>query len=385
MSRNRTIYQSETLVTSVVTGQATGVNLIKLTDASASVEISRRDVNIFGKLAAIDRPILDEPQVTLDFNYYLTNGENESKLGFAIDGSTSFLSGQLSNSTGANRNFFMVTVPEGQDAHGITPSGENYYIVGLGNAFISKYTVDAKVGEIPTASLSADCSNISFGYVSGYTGGNWIGTGVKNPAIVFTGSVPESFTGAQGYGVIGIPTINVTGDGDVTVIRPGDIVLDFDVAGTAGDLDMGGAILEGTASAATKQSAHVNSITIDVPMSRTPLTRLGNHFSFSKELDVPINITLSATADLADISTGSLVDLICAGSEERDISVTLYGPCDAGTTPMLKYTLKGATLDSQSLSSSIGSNKSVDLKFTAQIGGVNDQTKGLFVSGAYNG
>ena len=368
MSRNRIIYQSESLVTSLITGQSTGINIIKMTEASLSEEVSRKDVNIFGKLAAIDRPILEEPQVTLDFNYYLTDGENESKLGFPIDGNTNFLSGMLSNSSGANRNFYMITVPEGQDAHSINPNSSTNAIAGIGNAFVSKYTVDLKVGEIPTASLSADCSNVTFGY--GTTGG------VPNPAISVTGSVPTQIAGN-----IIMPTINVTGDGEVTVLRPGDIVLDFGNA----SLDMGGAILIGMTEADTLQSAHVNSVTIDVPMSRTPLSRIGNHFAFSKELDVPINVTLSATADMADISTGSLVNLICAGSTERDISITMYGPCEAGSAPLLKYTLKGATLDSQSLSSSIGSNKSVDLKFTAQIGGANDTTKGLFVSGAYAG
>lgn len=368
MSRTRTIYQSETLATSLISGQETGVNLIKITEASLSEEITRTDVNIFGKLAAIDRPILEEPQVTLDFNYYLTNGENEFNLGFPIDGTGNFLSGMLSNTSGSTRNFFMITVPEGFDANTLDPNATTNVIAGIGNAFISKYTVDLKVGEIPTASLSADCSNVTFQH--GTT------SGVPNPAISVTGSIPTQLTG-----MIELPTINVTGDGEVTVLRPGDIVLDF---GT-GSLDMGGAVLVGMDIADTLSSANVNSVSIDVPMGRTPLVRIGSHFAFSKELDVPINVTLSATADIADISSGSLVDLICAGSTERDITITMYGPCEEGSAPLLKYTLRGATLDSQALSSSIGSNKSVDLKFTAQVGGANDVTKGLFVSGAYAG
>lgn len=374
MSRNRRIYQSNALVTSIITGQSTGINLTKITEATVSAEVSRTDVNIFGKLAAIDRIILDEPTVTLDFGYYLTDGENESKLGFAVAKSgdsslVNFISGHLANASGANRNFFMVTVPEGTDAHAVAGNSANNVVVGVGNAFISKYNVSLRVGEIPSASLSADASN--------FTAQNATSNGVQNPAISVTGVVPSQYTG-----FISLPTINVTGDGQVTVLRPGDIVLDF---GTA-DLDMGGAVLDGMTSAATKQKAHVNGVTIDVPMSRTPLTRLGNHFAFSKELDVPINVTMTVTADIADVTSGSLVDLVCAGSEERDISITLYGPCEAddvGAVPKLTYTLKGATLDSQSIAETIGSNDSVELKFTAQVGGINDQTKGLFVSGSY--
>ena len=44
----------------------------------------------------------------------------------------------------------------------------------------------------------------------------------------------------------------------------------------------------------------------------------------------------------------------------------------------MQYTLKKCTMDSQSTSSSIGSNKSVDLTFTTQIGGVSDTDHGIF-------
>jgi hypothetical protein len=46
------------------------------------------------------------------------------------------------------------------------------------------------------------------------------------------------------------------------------------------------------------------------------------------------------------------------------------------------YTLKNCSLVSESFSSSIGSNKTVDLQFKTSIGGPNDTTNGVFVSGA---
>ena len=48
-----------------------------------------------------------------------------------------------------------------------------------------------------------------------------------------------------------------------------------------------------------------------------------------------------------------------------------------------KYTLKGAKLDSQEFSSDIGSNKTVALTFTAQVGGPQDTARGLFISGQF--
>ena len=43
---------------------------------------------------------------------------------------------------------------------------------------------------------------------------------------------------------------------------------------------------------------------------------------------------------------------------------------------------KGARVDSESMSSDIGSNKSVDLTFTTQIGGPEDSEHGVLISGA---
>ena len=48
----------------------------------------------------------------------------------------------------------------------------------------------------------------------------------------------------------------------------------------------------------------------------------------------------------------------------------------------IRYKLKGVVLDSESFSSSIGDNKTVDLSFSATVGGPEDVTNGLFISGS---
>lgn len=364
MSRNRIIYQSETIVTAPkeFSNGATGVNVVKVTEISTNTDIARRDVNVFGKLAAIDRIILEEPKVGMDFSYYLVDGENEENVGFSIDPSTNFISGILSNAVGSERNYYILLAPEGEDANTQTSgqmTGDRY--VGIGNGFLSKYMLDLKVGEPPSVSVTVEGSNIEYGSISA------TGT-VENASIDMTQSVPTKFTTD-----LVLPTIDVTGNNPVSVLRPGDLVLNFGAA----QLDSGGVILPGMGG----NEAHVQSVSIEVPLSLKPQNRLGNTFSFSKQIDVPITVTLSATAEMTDFSEGTLVDLICAANQERDISVTMYGTCGTGD-PIMVFTLKGATLDSQSMKSSIGPNKTVDLKFSAQIGGSNDQDKGLFVSGS---
>lgn len=389
MSRNRIIYQSEALfVSNHVTGDANDpigdipaakvVNLQRVTEVSTNSEIARQNVNVFGRLSALSREILEEPTVSADMTYYLADGFNESGIGLTTYKSAgnqmvNCLSGILANNPEATKNVFILTVEEGIDANGVNPQGAatagDLGIIGLGNAFVSNYTVDAAVGEIPSAKVSFEASNISFALSAV--------DGVTNPSLNVGASVPVQYTGK-----VLLPTAS-TGTLSVKILRPGDIVLDFGDAA----LDMGGALLPGMSGVGTRQTAHVQSISLEVPMSRTPQRRLGNAFAFSRELDVPIDVTMTVSANLADIDSGSLEDLICAGSTERNISVKLYGPCaaDDGNDSQLNmmYELRGATLDAQNMSSNIGDAKTVELTFRSQIGGPNDQTKGLFISGRH--
>ena len=56
--------------------------------------------------------------------------------------------------------------------------------------------------------------------------------------------------------------------------------------------------------------------------------------------------------------------------------------CD-DVTSRLVYILKDAILDSQDFSQDLDGNETVDLQFSAQIGGANTQTAGFFISGSY--
>lgn len=380
MARKRVIYQSEALF-SATTGATgpTDINQIhRVQDISHSVEVARTDVNEFGKLAALSREVIEVPTVSCDFSYYVIDGQNEaSGLGLSINGhnvssATNTLSGIMaegSDST-AEKNYYILTVPEGSDAThdtaGTYDSPETNGVIGVGNGFLTSYGFSASVGEIPTASCSVEASNLRFDTSS---------SGIPNPAID-----PSNGT-AVGGDEIEIPK-STTGNLQAFAVRPGDITVDFGSA----SLNQGGAVLPGMTVAASAEtgSACVQSVSIDLPLSRTPLQCLGSVFPKSRELDLPITTTLTVNANLADISSGDLNSLLCSEAQERDITVTLRKACGdkEGTTDnLMVFQMKNATLDSQAMSSSIGDNKSVDLTFSAQIGGPQDADNGLFISG----
>ncbi len=350
MARKRIIYQSEALYAGN-TGAASATQLHRVQDVSHSVDITRTDVNEFGTLAALSREIIESPTVSLDFSYFIVDGDNENNcLGFDTGGTNNALADIIDSSAGEDeKNYFIVTVAEGDDVRAVSSAG----IIGIGNGYITSYTVDASVGEIPSASVSVEGANIRF--EQGVSA-------ASNPAIDVTDGSPIA-------GTVTIPA-GSTGTLSAAALRPGDVTISFG----ASNLQMGGAILPGMAG----DTANVQSFSLDMPLSRTPLNRIGNAFPFSRELDFPINATLSVNANLTSLSAGALRELICSDADSRDITITMKNRCGSSTS--ITYVMKNAQLDSQNMSSTIGDNKSVDLTFSTQIGGANDTTNGVFIT-----
>ena len=367
MARKRIIYQSEALYAGS-TGAANPTQIHRVQDVSHSVEVARTDVNEFGKLAALSREVIETPTVSLDFSYYTVDGVNEDTIGFDVNGvggqssQINCISGIMSNAT-AEKNYYILTVPEGEDATRDSAYTASQHasngVIGVGNGFVTSYTLDASVGEIPTASVSVEASNLRFDTSS---------SGIENPAIDFS----------DGSAVGG--TVDITGSSTGTLsaaaIRPGDISVDFG----SDKLEQGGAILPGMTLAGDEGVSCVQSVSIDLPLSRTPLQCLGSRFPKSRELDLPINSSLTVSANLSDISSGTLSELLCSEGTKRNIVITMKNRCGEGTSVV--YTMKGAQLDSQAMSSSIGDNKTVDLTFSAQLGGPTDTSNGVFISGS---
>ena len=412
-TRNEIIYQSIALYSSNTGASADDGTLAasdieglqRVTDINWGGEVARQDINCMGKLAATAREIIEEPTVNLDFTYYLANGFNEYAMGLSIGNvtgayghdmtdavaGTSLISGVLADAFGSSeKNYYILTVAQGEDADGVdvtSVAAQDYGVVGIGNAFMSDYTVNLAVGDIPNVAVSFDAANLTFNTLSGYVPGDFA-DGFQNPAIKRAEST--DLTDLQYSGRVILPDWeaqaatggNATNPDNrevsVAALRPGDVVLNFDTP----LLDAGGAILPGM-TAVGKQTAHVQSVSINVPMSRTPLTRLGNPFAFARKIDVPINTSLTVSANVGDVTTGSLVTLLCDDDAGREITVTLGGKCGAADNVL--YKIKGAKLDSQSMSINIGDSETVDLTFTAQVGGYNDTTHGVFMSGAHLG
>ena len=381
MARNRVIYQSEALFASKEydsTGLSDHAQIQRVQSANYGFTINRQDVNQYGNLARIDSLVLEPPTVNFDLSYYVTNGYNERALDFSVQNPNNateaqFASGHLA--AGSGQNLYILTVDEGKDANlNRDNNATTNTVIGLGNAFLTDYTLDLSVGSLPTATVSFEASNIlSDATVSGFTGVNFSGfTGIQSPAVnpVNGESLPDEIQLPFASGNSHTGDYVADSEDTLSALRPGDLTLNLN------SFDKN--ILTKVSGV---EGIHIQSASLSLPLSRTPIERLGTKFPFARVVDFPVNATLTVNAIVNTMEAQNLANMIsgCGGETQREVSITMK-EC-AGTTGMI-VTMKGCTIDSESFSSSIGSNKSVDLTFSTQIGGTKDTTKGVFVSGS---
>jgi len=441
MARNRVIYQSQALfiapsatgaqisgVAADGTGPITtapfgpvssgslssGISLLKKMDRIQSCNfnftINRQDVNEFGKLARIDSIINEPPTVGLDFSYYVTDGYNERLLGFNVTGVGTDNVTSIDTNTAANaqsisglladlqgNNYYILTVDEGEDVVGGAVLGGTSNIVAIGNGFVTDYSFEASVGGLPTASITVEAFNIKTDTFANPTvsEGDDKGGSVLNkvsnsfvsgnsPAVNLFNTPAEKFTAiGKAYKLdqsrqfegtmVGIDGVNftgfTTGESTISALRPGDITLSF----PQGD---------GFVAISGSNQAHIQSFNFSIPLSRTVLQRLGSVFGYTRVVDVPINFDLSISAVVSELREANLFDVM-AENNKNNFTLTLNDSNATTPKPKMQYTIKGAILQSETYSESIGDNQSVDLVYTVQVGGANDTTNGVFMSGNY--
>ncbi len=421
MARTRVIYQSEAVYCSqnvAFDAEQRGAGAIKqlsrVQSANYSFSVARQDVNQFGNLAAIDQIITESPTVSFDTSYYLANFSNEARLGFSVtasgDGVTPTFASCIENIIDSSTNdyqkdYYMLTTKEGKDANDNTTTGDFSYgssIIGIGNAFLSSYSSEGAVGGLPTVSVSVEGQNMNFVNLPyAPTGGNVTGAGQvldgsrntlrisgENPAVNATDGEKIALP-------IELPVpktnVNATVGNEITTLRPGDITLTLakqtatnNTATTLWKSTSAGNNMDSPDYAGTSiDDSHIQSYNISFDLSRSPIQKLGNRFAFARSIDFPVNVSLSVDAVLSDLTTGSLADIINC-DHKFDAKISLKEPeCAPGAVKnvVCNYILKGLKLDSQSFSSDIGSNKTVTLDFSSQVGGPDQFDHGIFMSG----
>ena len=340
---------------------------------------ARQDVREFGQLARIGTLTMSELNPSFSLGYYLGNGENEGLLGFNCSGITvdgnpeiQFISGVMTEDPlTREKNIYCLTVAEGEDAFtnslAGTPAGRNLDgatgkftatenaaqdVVSFGNCTINSYTVNFSVGEIPRVDVAGEAQNVQFN-----AGGS---SGLYNPSLNRNAQRADS-----GQFMLGVPS---TGDMNVLVLRPEDVTLSF----SSDTFEFGGT---------DTSDMHVQSASIEVPMSRGNIQALGAERAVAKPLEFPINVTLSVSAILKNISQGALDKVLTGSAGDATTNATIKVKDSENGEVAHHFILQKAVLDSQNFAVGLDDNETIDLAFSAQIGGPDSTDQGLFYSG----
>lgn len=376
MSRVRTNYPSVALLVSQnlssnTTGQHYQIPRVQSFDTN--FDITRTPLRQFGQTAAITKIVTEEPTVGANFSYFLKDGAEERALGFYVQDSSSFtgavnfVSGQIASNSGCN--FYVPIASEGVDYNFINGGAaalSGLPVYALGNVFPSSYEVSVAVGEIPTVTIALEASNVvqSLYSVAGAT------TGCINPGVN-----PVDGTMLNTGFVVKLPQPTAgTGASIPMALRPSQAVLSF---GTLTGTASGVAAPPVNLDVAGGNGIRVQSANISVPLSRTPIQQLGSRFAYARPTDLPITVTMQVEALVNERVSRNLSAFL---DDESTHDVTLAINNYNGTSN-IQYTLRGAQIDSYSESLTIGDNMSISMTLSADVGGILDQTRGLFMSG----
>lgn len=343
-----------------------GHQLHRIDNASFEIDLagSRQDVREFGQLARVSTVRLSEIDPTLSLGYFLGNGENELALGFdnSSGDDVQIISSILNEDvTQSQRNVFISTVKEGEDAFATgtdaaTWNGNEEYhdVVGFGNCFVNNYSVNLSVGEIPRVDVEMQASNVVF----------WTGSqsGLFNPSLDLDGERTHS-------GLVLLPPPS-TGEMGHYVLKPHDVSVSF-FDDQISDLTSGTAI-----GGVNFSTMPVQSCSIDLPLAREVIDSLGSERAYAKPVQFPIDITVNISSLVNEYTTGALEFALTgsAGNKTTNIDIEVKD----GNLVRNKFVLTGALLDSQSFSQGLDDNETVDLTFSAQIGGATTTDQGLF-------
>jgi len=374
-TRNRVIYQSEAIFassTGVSTLTAASHGIRRVQSCNYNLAIQRQDINQFGELASIDRLILQEPTVGVDLTYYFEpTGFNEGHLGLHTN--TYSVGAATGDSTVADhalvdiisgigtfdqRNIFILTSIPGIDANDTGSAAmalQSSYdgIIGIGNAFLTSWSLEASVGSIPTVSCAFEGQNIVFtGDLSTATGVN--PTGVPNPAIVDGNDPGSNVFIPSGAGLFNSAL-------EIAAVRPGDVTLSLGSSGVDNKPVIG----------LSESDLKIQSATVAMSVNREPLRKLGKLFAFAREITFPVNCTMTVNAIVGVSSSQKLFSLLSANGDSPKFNcvLTLIGYLSGSSAAKTAaVSLKGAKLNSQNITSSIGPGKAITLEFSAQIG-----------------
>ena len=415
----------------------------RVQSASVSVDVGRQDIQHIGSEDFLDRKIVSELSTKLSLEYLLTDGYEENLLGLNIlSKGQEMPSSTLNPTENSEKNYkanqgksayydlkedktiLMAVGAEPFDLTGYENRNNHYSgvdVIGIGNCYITDYSISAGVGEFPKASVSYAASNLRHSCNgSGYGGHYWLDNvnevavlltqlnafielqngqniglgsseqkfykaGVQNPSLDLankgadlTGPKIERHGGeiALGTGIEFNPKMYKS---PVAAIAPGGINVNLR------NLNVGGPILSGkNEGTCIEGSANIQSFNINLPFAREDLYGFESMHVYGRKMKYPQIGSISFSLLASAFNSGDFRKIFCQ-DEDYKIEISLNNHCDyfcsasSEHESYIKYIINNARFESYSFSESIGSIATVDCSFSFGV----SPNNGFFMSGSF--
>jgi hypothetical protein len=357
-SRNRVIYAGNTILMSESPSwlAQTGIASLKLINRvqSSSIEVSTpvtRSKQIGASNFAFQE-YLQYPKISTSFSYYLTDNSNDIVMGLNTDGITSCF--KNFSEFGKDQNVFYVLSNSNAEDFSNPGNLSGYDVLGIGNCFLTNYSINANVGTVPTVNASYDCLNIVFQ--------NYTGTGTLLPSIDLTGG--NRSTGTYALTAFNLNQQNYFSDQETkpSALQPGDIILEMQQP------LIGGIRYSGNV------KANINSLNVDISLERKDLVGFGSNYPYDKRLLFPLLGKLSFEGIFDQAITGDF-SKIFDYSTGYDFNF-YFKNCNGDIN--YKIGISNAYVETENFNLSIGENMSFSSDFSFEV----TQTGGFTISGA---
>ena len=362
MARNRVIYQSEVVYAGTHIDSTQGPEnlnpLSRIQSANYGLSIARKPVNELSHLGQVCNKVVDPPTVSFDISNYLTDTKTEKDIGFGVSSALDGYTGILGNFFSKFQNFGILTGPPGLD---LAKFNDDPLSVTSGitatfirEAYLSELSMEASVGGFATTSTTYTATDIFSSSVTSNTSSNQYEV------------VDPQYTDTTITHIFKNPVLEEVSSETPSAIPKGGITLTFSKDGSVSEIKSVSTLpLQDDLA----NSIHIQNFNMSIPIGTTPLQGIGDKKPYTISLDFPTTATITVSAILNEVNATYLEEIVDSAS--GDIVITIKGtPLDvADDYSETTIVAKGVSLSSENLTSSIGSNKSVDLSFEVQISG----------------
>lgn len=290
-------------------------------------DVETMDLNQGGQPIAVNRP-----RAEFEFTYVFASGINEGLIGFNVGGLASAFS--LANE---ERNYYVLVNQDNHELIGY--SGYNNIILGIGNAVMTRYGLQASVGRPTTATVNLEALNFVI---------QPSGSGQPLPSI-------HKRTGGYSTGLYTLPFFNQSISNYFNA-RPGSIVLTFD-SGSAFGTSISG-----------NESCPLQSFGFSVELPRQDIQDFNWVYPLVRPVRYPISIEINAEAYLNNVQLDSLNNIICSDSG-GNFNVAFKNSCLGQNDFHFKF--NAVKLHSQEFSERVGGYNQVSLRWAVKIADIN--------------